>query len=123
MMTNQGTDGPTDRKWRYPDRSEHPDVEIFVYDKWCKACGICYELCPAGVLEADKAGCPVVAHPEKCLACNLCEMLCPDMAITVYKERKKAAGKAEGEGGGSAAKTDDGGAEGSDSKKGGETRP
>ncbi len=87
-------DGSQRRKWRYPPRSEHPDVEIYVYDKWCKACGICYELCPTGVLEPDKSGCPVVAHPEKCIACNLCEMLCPDMAITVYKERaKKGAAK------------------------------
>ncbi len=85
----------TERKWRYPSRDEHPDVEIFVYDEWCKCCGICYELCPAGVLEADKSGRPVVAHPEKCLACHMCEMLCPDMAITVYRERGKKGGAAK----------------------------
>jgi 2-oxoglutarate ferredoxin oxidoreductase subunit delta len=87
--TKEEAAGTERRKWRYPPRCEHPDVEVYVYDKWCKACGICYELCPGGVLESDKSGCPVVAHPEKCIACHVCEMLCPDMAITVYKERVK----------------------------------
>ena len=75
------------RAWRYPPRSEHPDAEVFVYRPWCKACGICYELCPAGVLTCDKAGYPVVSDPEACTACYLCEALCPEMAITVYRER------------------------------------
>jgi 2-oxoglutarate ferredoxin oxidoreductase subunit delta len=85
----------TARKWRYPSRDEHPDVDIYVHQEWCKCCGICYELCPTGVFEADKSGRPVLAHPEKCISCYLCERLCPDMAITVYKERKK---KAESDG-------------------------
>jgi 2-oxoglutarate ferredoxin oxidoreductase subunit delta len=75
------------RQWRYPSADEHPDDEIFIYDKWCKSCGICYSVCPKAVLSSDKAGRPVVAHPEACIACGLCEVLCPDMAITVYKKR------------------------------------
>lgn len=77
---------PQRRKWRYPDASEHPDEEIYIHAPWCKACGICYAMCPHDVLEADKAGYPVVAHPERCVACYLCEVLCPDMAITVHRE-------------------------------------
>ena len=91
------------RAWHYPSRSEHPDDEIFIYEKWCECCGICYELCPAGVLSSDKAGKPIVEHPEACTACYLCEKLCPDMAITVYKERRGrtgSAGTAEGTSGG-----------------------
>lgn len=88
-MERKGAHAAPERRWRYPERSEHPDAEIFVYDKWCKACGICYEFCPVDVFASDKAGRPIVSHPEKCIACYLCEMLCPDMAITVYKERKK----------------------------------
>jgi 2-oxoglutarate ferredoxin oxidoreductase subunit delta len=91
-MTTVG--GKEPRAWRYPPRSEHADEEIFIYDKWCKCCGICYELCPAGVLSSDKAGKPVVENPDACIACYLCERLCPDMAITVYKERKAKAGSA-----------------------------
>lgn len=77
------------RAWEYPSRAEHPEREIFVYNAWCKACGLCYEFCPTGVFTSDRTGRPIVSHPDKCIACNLCEMLCPDMAITVYKERKK----------------------------------
>ena len=88
--------GKETRIWRYPPRSEHPDEEIFIYDKWCKCCGICYELCPAGVLSSDKAGKPVVANPDACTACYLCERLCPDMAITIHKERKAKAGPDKG---------------------------
>jgi 2-oxoglutarate ferredoxin oxidoreductase subunit delta len=78
------------RAWHYPGRDEHPDVDIFVYDQWCKRCGICAAMCPAGVFESDEAGRPVLANPDACIACYLCEKLCPDMAITVYKERKSA---------------------------------
>jgi 2-oxoglutarate ferredoxin oxidoreductase subunit delta len=80
------------RAWRYPPRSEHPDAVVFVYEDWCKACGICYELCPAAVLTFDKAGCPIVSNPEACKGCYLCEALCPEMAITVYRERGGASG-------------------------------
>ena len=86
------------RAWQYPSRSEHPDDEIFIYDKWCKCCGICYELCPAGVLSSDKAGKPIVVKPEACIACYLCERLCPDMAITVHKERPAKGRSSRGEG-------------------------
>jgi len=84
-MTERERKAPP-RAWRYPPRSEHPDAVIFIYDKWCKNCGLCYGLCPKGVLTSDKGGRPVVSNPDDCVACCLCEMLCPDMAITVYKE-------------------------------------
>jgi 2-oxoglutarate ferredoxin oxidoreductase subunit delta len=76
------------RQWHYPSYDEHPDEQIFIYDKWCKSCGICYSMCPKGVLTSDKAGRPVVSDPDACIACGLCEILCPDMAITVHKPRK-----------------------------------
>ena len=97
-MPENGTGSAEDRrKWRYPEQSEHPDTEVYVYEQWCKACGICYSLCPKGVLSADKAGKAVVTDPDACIACYLCEILCPDMAITVYKERKKPAGGKKGD--------------------------
>jgi 2-oxoglutarate ferredoxin oxidoreductase subunit delta len=87
-MTEKGSVGtPAERKWDYPGRDEHPDQEIFIYGPWCKSCGICYSMCPQGVLGSDKAGRPVVVNPEACTACCLCEILCPDFAITVHKER------------------------------------
>jgi 2-oxoglutarate ferredoxin oxidoreductase subunit delta len=89
---------PADRrKWHYPGKDEHPDEPIYIHAPWCKSCGICYSICPKSVLEADKAGRPVVARPEDCIVCYLCEMMCPDMAITVHKERApKAAGRGAG---------------------------
>jgi 2-oxoglutarate ferredoxin oxidoreductase subunit delta len=85
------------RAWRYPPQSEHPDEIIYIHNEWCKSCGICYEMCPTGVLSSDPSGRPVVANPDACIACYLCEMLCPDMAITVYKERGASGGSDEKE--------------------------
>jgi len=96
-MTEQEKKKPA-RAWRYPPRSEHPDEVIFIYDKWCKNCGLCYGLCPKGVLTSDKGGHPVVSNPDACIACYLCEMVCPDMAITVYKEPRGKKGAKEQDG-------------------------
>lgn len=49
----------------------------------CKACGICYTLCPQGVLEAGEDGKPVAVNTEKCVLCKLCEYRCPDFAVRV----------------------------------------
>lgn len=49
----------------------------------CKACRICVEFCPRGVLVADEEGRPVVRDLEKCSGCKLCEYRCPDFAIFV----------------------------------------
>jgi 2-oxoglutarate ferredoxin oxidoreductase subunit delta len=57
----------------------------------CKACGICIELCPEKVFDADKGGVPVVARPADCTQCLLCELHCPDFAIEVRRRAKKQA--------------------------------
>ena len=75
------------RQWHYPDASEHPDDAVFIYEKWCKSCGICYSMCPRDVFTSDKSGLPIVSNPDACTACGLCEILCPDMAITVQQVR------------------------------------
>jgi NAD-dependent dihydropyrimidine dehydrogenase PreA subunit len=93
-MSASGKGDVSGRAWRYPSRDEHPDQLIFIYEDWCKSCGICSEMCPAGVFTVDEAGRPHVAHPDACTACYLCEQLCPDMAITVYKERRKGSADA-----------------------------
>lgn len=87
MVETEPAGESRERKWDYPAREDHPDDEIFIYGPWCKSCGICYSLCPQGVLTSDKAGRPVVSNPEACTACCLCEILCPDFAITVHKKR------------------------------------
>ncbi|HZK18238.1 MAG TPA: ferredoxin family protein [Clostridia bacterium] len=58
-------------------------VKIEINQNWCKACGICVELCPQGVWEFGLNGKAHPEQPEKCTGCKLCENLCPDFAISI----------------------------------------
>lgn len=51
--------------------------------EWCKACGICYTLCPKGVLDKDEQGKVIVVKPEACSKCRICEDHCPDFVIKI----------------------------------------
>ncbi|HOR00915.1 MAG TPA: 4Fe-4S binding protein [Anaerolineae bacterium] len=56
--------------------------------RWCKACGICIELCPQHVFAAEPlTGIVRLEHPEACSGCRQCELLCPDFVMTVEEER------------------------------------
>ena len=59
--------------------------EIVINEKWCKACGICVEVCPKHVLEMDLLVAKVV-RPDECILCGRCEMACPDFCINVITE-------------------------------------
>jgi 2-oxoglutarate ferredoxin oxidoreductase subunit delta len=63
---------------------------LVVYQKWCKACGICYDLCPQGTLDADEEGKVYLKFPETCTGCKICELHCPDFAILVLGKPRKA---------------------------------
>ena len=58
----------------------------------CKACGLCIEVCPFGLLalghEVNSKGyhAAVQENADKCSGCKLCATMCPDSAITVYKD-------------------------------------
>ncbi|RDY22813.1 4Fe-4S dicluster domain-containing protein [Romboutsia maritimum] len=59
----------------------------------CKSCGLCIEVCPAGIIEIDtntinlKGYNPAkVSEVEKCVGCASCAMMCPDVAITVERD-------------------------------------
>lgn len=54
--------------------------------KWCKACGICVDLCPKKVLSTNEKGYPEVKDETKCTKCKLCELRCPDFAIEIKEE-------------------------------------
>lgn len=58
---------------------------IVIYEKRCKACGICLALCPRQVIAANSDGKPVPTAPERCTACGLCETHCPDLAIVIRR--------------------------------------
>lgn len=62
----------------------------------CKACGLCVNFCPQGVLAMNEAATNILGyHPvmdaerEKCTGCAICALMCPDLVITVMKESVK----------------------------------
>ncbi len=73
----------TDQKLRRSDM-------LVIYQKWCKACGICYELCPQVTLAGDEEGKVYIKYPESCTGCRICELHCPDFAILVIGNPRKA---------------------------------
>lgn len=58
----------------------------------CKACGVCVDNCPKGVLAIGTAinaqgyNYVVQAYPEKCVLCDICGIVCPDVAIGVIAD-------------------------------------
>lgn len=62
----------------------NPTKKLVVTISWCKACGICMELCPKDVLgEEDVTKKVILIAPENCNGCGLCELSCPDYVFTV----------------------------------------
>ncbi|MDK2823602.1 MAG: 2-oxoglutarate ferredoxin oxidoreductase subunit delta [Clostridia bacterium] len=49
--------------------------------KYCKACGICYDLCPKKAVSGDDQGKIVLRNPQLCVKCGICESHCPDYVI------------------------------------------
>lgn len=68
-----------------PPASKRPRrrVEITIFDRWCKGCGLCSTFCPTQTIEADEEGRPKAIHAERCTACQWCVMHCPDLAISI----------------------------------------
>ncbi|MCR4442467.1 MAG: 4Fe-4S binding protein [Peptococcaceae bacterium] len=56
---------------------------IDIRKDWCKACGICVDFCPNGVLGFDPDGKAAVLDIERCTGCMMCEYRCPDYAIKI----------------------------------------
>ncbi|MBD3807205.1 MAG: 4Fe-4S binding protein [Epsilonproteobacteria bacterium] len=65
------------------------NTPVWVNTDRCKACDICVDACPAGVLSmqpqaSSTLGAMIsVIAPESCIGCNECELSCPDFAIYV----------------------------------------
>lgn len=61
----------------------------------CKGCGLCVMSCSRGVLAMSerlnaKGYTPAeVKEPERCTGCALCALMCPDVAIKVYRKKRK----------------------------------
>ncbi len=72
-----------------------PDnTPVWVSTDRCKACDICVDSCPAGVLSMQPEAKSVlgamisVIAPESCIGCNECELSCPDFAIYVADRKE-----------------------------------
>lgn len=62
----------------------NPTKKLELTVSWCKACGICMQLCPKDVLGEEEITKKVILiAPEKCNGCGLCELACPDYVFTV----------------------------------------
>ena len=65
---------------------------IKIITKYCKACGLCVQVCPRNALRlsdtvSEKGVTPVeFDESRECSGCGLCYLLCPDAAIEVEKE-------------------------------------
>lgn len=70
------------------------NTPVWVNISRCKACDVCVDVCPAGVLAmvpSDQTilGATIsVENPESCIGCNECELHCPDFAIYVADKKE-----------------------------------
>jgi 2-oxoglutarate ferredoxin oxidoreductase subunit delta len=62
---------------------EKKEPLITINLNWCKGCGICYHLCPKGVLGKDELGKVQIIKQDSCSKCRLCEDHCPDYCIKI----------------------------------------
>jgi len=82
------------------ERKKIADVEWQVIEDFCKGCGLCVTTCPLQLIKianhiSKKGYFPAeFVDPEgKCTGCTLCAITCPDVAIEVYREKKKTRGE------------------------------
>jgi 2-oxoglutarate ferredoxin oxidoreductase subunit delta len=70
------------------------NTPVWVDTARCKACDICVDACPAGVLSmqaepTSTLGAMIsVIAPDSCIGCNECELTCPDFAIYVADKKE-----------------------------------
>lgn len=74
--------------------------KITIAEKACKGCTLCVHACPFHLIRVSDRINPkgyyaaeFVDPEEKCTGCTLCAITCPDVAIEVYREKKKTGGK------------------------------
>ena len=64
-------------------KKDKTKYNIYVYNDWCKKCGICEAFCPVQCLGHDEIGQVVVLDADACIGCSQCEIRCPDFAIEI----------------------------------------
>jgi 2-oxoglutarate ferredoxin oxidoreductase subunit delta len=67
-----------------------PNRRLVVTVSWCKACGICMQVCPRSVLGAEEVTQKVILiAADRCNGCGLCELICPDYVFTIQELRDR----------------------------------
>lgn len=59
---------------------------VALKQEWCKACGICIDLCPTKTITAAIDGKAQVTAEENCIGCRSCVIHCPDFCIKVEEK-------------------------------------
>ena len=74
--------------------------KIVIDENHCKGCALCVNACPLHLIYISKRINRKGYYPAefedaegKCTGCTLCAIMCPDVAIEVYREKKKTEGK------------------------------
>ncbi len=67
---------------------------VVIEKERCKSCELCVNYCPQDCLSIGDRINPsgylyVVYDGDECKGCGLCAEMCPDVAIQVYKSKKK----------------------------------
>lgn len=70
--------------------------KITIDENTCKGCTLCVHACPFHLIQISKRinsqgyySAEFVDKERKCTGCTLCAITCPDVAIEVYREKKK----------------------------------
>lgn len=70
---------------------------ISIDENLCKGCELCTFVCPKHLIGTLETFTPRGYHPARlfdpgneCTGCLLCAVICPDVAITVYREERRA---------------------------------
>ncbi len=64
------------------------NFDVIINRSWCKACGLCYWICPTHALVEGDLKYPKVIK-ERCIGCLMCENVCPELAIDVVEVEKE----------------------------------
>ena len=75
-------------------------AKIEINEDFCKGCGLCVNTCPLHLIKlanhvSSRGYFPAeCVDPEgKCTGCALCATMCPDVAIEVFRTKKKIGGR------------------------------